>query len=146
MIWHAVEAIASVVTATGIFIGAIQLWLTKKINQTQFEDDLANHYREIIRMIPVEALLGRELTPDEAKEAHDGIYFYIDLSNEQVILRQNGRISQATWTIWRDGIKSNLSRAAFRKAWEEIKIAIPSDFSELRRLEKGDFKDDPKHW
>src|ERR1019366_5383187 len=127
MKWQAMEAIASVVTATGILIGVFQLWLTKKINQTQFEDDLDNHYREIIKMIPVKALLGKELTPEEAKEAHDGIYFYVDLSNDQVFLRQNGRISQATWTLWRDGIKSNLSRPAFRKAWEEIKIAAPND-------------------
>jgi hypothetical protein len=146
MIWQAIEAIASVVTAAGIFIGAIQLLITKKINQTQFEDDLIDHYREIIKKIPVEALLGRELTPDEAKKTQDGVYFYIDLSNDQVILRQNGRISRATWTIWCDGIKSNLSRAAFRKAWEEIKIAIPESFSELRRLEKSEFKEDPKEW
>jgi hypothetical protein len=146
MIWEAIRAIASVVTATGIFIGALQLLLTKRINQTQFEDDLVNHYREIIKMIPVKALLGRELTPEEAQKAQDGIYFYIDLSNDQVFLRQNGRVSQATWTLWRDGIKSNLSRAAFRKAWDEIKIAAPNDFSELRRLEKSDFKDDPSGW
>src|SRR5260370_9785186 len=120
MKWEAMEAIASVVTAAGVIIGAIQMWMTKKIDQTQFEDDLVDHYREIIRMIPVEALLGRELTPDEAKRAQDGVYFYIDLSNDQVILRQNRRISQATWTICRDGIKSNLSRGAFRKPCEEI--------------------------
>jgi hypothetical protein len=93
-----------------------KLWLTKKIDQTQFEDDLVDHYREMIKTIPVEALLGRELTPDEPKETQNGIYFYIDLSDDQVILRQNGRISKATWTIWCDGIKSNLSRVAFRKA------------------------------
>jgi hypothetical protein len=146
MNWEAMEAIASAVTATGVLIAAIQLWQTKKIDQTQFEDDLENHYREIIKMIPVNALLGEEPTPNETKAAHDGIYFYIDLSNEQVFLRQNGRIRQATWTLWRDGIKFNLSRAAFRKTWEEIKIADPKNFSELRRLEKSDFKDDPKDW
>jgi len=97
-------------------------------------------------MIPVEALLGKELTPGEVKENQKGVYFYIDLSNDQVILRQNGRINRATWTIWCDGIKSNLSRAAFRKEWEKIKIAVPDSFSELRRLEKTDFKEDPKNW
>lgn len=146
MIWQAIEAIASVVTATGIFIGAYQLLLTKRINQTQFEDDLVNHYREIIKMIPVEALLGKELTPAEADKARDGIYFYIDLCNDQVFLRQNGRVSQATWILWRDGIRSNLSRAAFRKSWEEIKTTVPRDFAELRQLEKSDFKDDPNEW
>jgi hypothetical protein len=94
----------------------------------------------------VNALLERKLTPDEAQKAKDSIYFYIDLSNDQVFLRQNGRVSQATWILWRDGIKSNLSRAAFRDAWQEIKIAVPNDFLELRQLEKSDFKDDPKDW
>src|ERR1700688_3514584 len=103
MNWPAIEAIASAATAAGIFIGARQLLLTKRIDQTQFEDDLVNHYREIIMMIPVNALLERELTPDEAQKAKDSIYFYIDLSNDQVFLRQNGRVSQATWILWRDG-------------------------------------------
>jgi hypothetical protein len=146
MIWEAIEAIASAGTATGVLIGAFQLYLTKKINQTQFEDDLDNHYRRIITIIPVNALLGTELTTVEAKEARDGIYFYVDLSNEQVFLRQNGRVSDATWILWRDGIKSNLSRPAFEKAWEEFKIAAPKIFLELRQLEKSDFKDDPKAW
>src|ERR1700687_3597727 len=134
MKWVAMEAIASVVTATGILIGAFQLWLTKKINQTQFEDDLDNHYRRIIKMIPVNALLGINLTPEEEKAARDGIYFYVDLSNGQVFLRQNGRVSDATWILWSDGIKSNLSRPAFEKAWEEFKIAAPNIFLELRQL------------
>jgi hypothetical protein len=146
MIWEAIEAIASAVTATGVGVGAFQLWLTKKINQTQFEDDLDNHYRRIIKTIPVNALLGSELTPEEAKEARDGIYFYVDLSNEQVFLRQFGRVSDATWILWRDGIKSYLSRPAFEKAWEEFKVAAPNTFLELKRLEEGEFRDDPKSW
>src|ERR1700719_976802 len=105
MIWQAIEAIASAVTATGVFIGARQLLLTKKIDQTQFEDELVNHYREIIMMIPVNASLERKLTPDESQKARESIYFYIDLSNGQVFLRQNGRVSQPTWILWRDGIK-----------------------------------------
>jgi hypothetical protein len=80
--WSALQAIASVVTAAGIIIGAIQLRLTKKINQTQFEDDLTKQYREITEMIPVKALLGEELTPEEFKEAQKGLYYYVDLSNE----------------------------------------------------------------
>jgi hypothetical protein len=28
----------------------------------------------------------------------------------------------------------------------EIKIAAPESFSELRRLEKSDFRDDPNSW
>jgi hypothetical protein len=146
MIWEVIEAIASTVTATGVFIGAIQLLLTKRINQTQFEDDLTKQYREITKMISVKALLGGELTTDEFEEDQKGLYHYIDLSNERVFLRKIGRVSQATWEYWRDGIKSNLSRAAFKQSWDQVKVAAPNSFSELRRLEKSDFKVDPTSW
>jgi hypothetical protein len=75
-----------------------------------------------------------------------GLYFYIDLCNEQVFLRQNRRVCGATWVFWQDGIRSNLGRPAFKKAWEDFKLAAPNSFRELRQLEKTDFKDDPASW
>ena len=71
---------------------------------------------------------------------------YIDLTNEQIFLRQYNRVSAKTWENWRDGIKSNLARPAFKRAWNEIKLRVPKSFEELRRLEKVDFKDDPLKW
>jgi hypothetical protein len=99
-----------------------------------------------MRAVPLKALLGAELTTEEFTEAQYGLYRYIDLCNEQVFLRQNARVCEATWVFWRDGIKSNLARPAFKKAWEDFKIAVPSSFGELRQLEKTDFKDDPAAW
>ena len=146
MYWEVVEAIAESVTALSVVVGVFQLWQTKKANQTQFEDDLTKEYREISKTIPIKALLGKELTTEESAEAQRGLYFYIDLCNEQVFLRQNGRVCRATWIFWQDGIKTNLARPAFKKAWEDFKLTAPKDFKELRRLEKSDFEDDPKSW
>jgi hypothetical protein len=61
-------------------------------------------------------------------------------------LRQIGRISKKTWVFWVDGIKTNLSRPAFAKGWEDIGRRSDKDFSELRRLIVEDFKSDPKQW
>ena len=94
----------------------------------------------------MKALLGAELAPDEMVEAEHGLYNYLDLTNEQVFLRQNNRIGPTTWIFWQDGIKSNLARPAFKKAWENFKNMDPKGFKELRQLEKSDFKDDPKSW
>jgi hypothetical protein len=146
MIWQMIGAIGESVTAIGVFVAVYQLVLTKKANQTQFEDDLTKEYREITRTIPLNALLGAELTIEESTKARDGLYFYIDLCNEQVFLRQNGRVCVATWIFWQDGIKSNLARPAFKEAWEVFKLAAPNSFNELRQLEKTDFKDDPASW
>jgi hypothetical protein len=68
------------------------------------------------------------------------------LTNEQIFLRQVGRVRKNTWQNWRDGIKSNLSRPTFHRAWEEIKARSNGSFQELRRLERENFKSDPANW
>jgi hypothetical protein len=44
-----------------------------------------------------------------------------------------------TWNNCRDGIKSNLSKLASRKGWEEIKRRAPENFQELRYSKIPDF-------
>jgi hypothetical protein len=141
-----VTALASVATAFGVGFAGLQIRLAKRQARTQFEDGLAREYREIAQRIPVKALLGEEIDDRDYGNALDELYHYIDLSNEQVFLRQNDRISSKTWENWCDGIKSNLSRPAFKKAWTEIKSRATESFNELRRLEASGFKDDPCKW
>ncbi|MGA2475165.1 MAG: hypothetical protein ABSF73_00950 [Terriglobia bacterium] len=146
MNWKIVEAIASCVTAGGVIVAFIQIWLARKQSVTQFEDEMSRQYREILKTIPVEALLGEELTAKELEEAENGIYHYLDLSNEEVFLRQNNRVSSETWRSWCDGIKANLSRKTFGKVWIKIKEKLPSNFLELQTLEDRNFKGDPRRW
>lgn len=142
-----IELSAAVATSTGVFFVVWQLWQTKKLALTSFEDQVACEYRLIARDIPASALLGKELqSDDERNKAREGIYNYIDLSNEQVFLRKIGRVSTETWEYWRDGIKSNLARPFFDKIWREVKEASPQYFQELCRLEREGFSSDPKRW
>jgi hypothetical protein len=110
------------------------------------EDDFGREYREIIRQIPVKALLGADLDEAEFQAAFQYFYQYVDLSNEQVFLRQIGRISPETWETWREGIEINLRLAAFKKAWEQVKAQAGETFTELQRLERSDFREDPLLW
>lgn len=147
MNWQAVEAIASGVVALGVFVAVFQLWQSKGQNITAFEDGLSRQYREIFKTIPVKALLKEELTQDEITRAKGGIYFYLDLCNEQAFLRYKGRVTKSTWKDWSDGIRLNLSLPEFEKVWKEIKLkAPPGIFGEFRRLEDSAFKDDPRSW
>ena len=141
-----VTTIASVATAVAVFFAWWQIRLAKRQAITQFEDSLGREYREIAQRIPVKALLGEEIEDKLYEEALDDLYHYIDLTNEQVFLRQNNRITLKTWENWCDGIKSNLSRPAFKKAWAEIKSRATESFNELRRLDASGFKDDPCKW
>jgi hypothetical protein len=143
--WEAVSAIATCIAALGVLFAIWQLWLSRSIAQLQFEDALAREYRELCTTIPASVFLREEFSEDEFRNTFDEFYRYIDLSNEQVSLRQNGRISQKVWVNWCAGIQHNLSLPAFARAWEEIKSKTPS-FKELRALEATSFSTDPKSW
>jgi hypothetical protein len=140
------SAIGSVGTAVAVLVAAWQVRKNTQQARTDFEDDLSREYRELARCIPVKACLGQDLGEEEFEQAFPMLYQYIDLSNEQIFLRINGRISKATWINWVDGIKSNLDRPAFSHAWALIKEGSQGSFAELRRLEENGFKDDPRSW
>lgn len=134
-----ISLVTGVATAIGVFFAAIQLRFSQENETTHFEDDMAREYREIIQRIPTRALLGETLSEEEFKQSFDEFYRYFSLSNEQVFLWNTGRIRPKTWAHWRVGIRSNLGRPAFRKAWDEIKGRVPeSEFGGLRRVESNE--------
>jgi hypothetical protein len=141
-----VTAVASWVMAISVLLAWRQIRLAKQQATTAFEDSMAKEYRELAAKIPTEALLGEDLNPEDFKKSFDEFYHYIDLSNEEVFLRQRNRITEKTWKYWLDGIKSNLSKPAFKRAWEEIKEKADGSFMELRRLEENGFEGDPPTW
>lgn len=141
-----IEPLASIATTLGVFLAWWQLRLSQRQAMTDFEDSLAEQYRDIVHELPVSALLGEEIGETEYKAALDDFYRYIDLSNTQVFLRATRRISDSTWTIWAEGIEQHLRRPAFARAWAEIKERAQDSFHELRRLEGSGFRSDPRAW
>ncbi|AYC32135.1 hypothetical protein D3880_06940 [Pseudomonas cavernae] len=140
-----ISALASVIAACGVFLAFWQLRISKNIAQLEFEDGLAKEYRELAAKIPTKALLGIDISEEEFQKTFDELYRYIDLTNEQISLRQRGRINKEAWENWLSGIESNLALPSFKRAWGEIKESSKS-FQELRRLENENFKIDPKSW
>ena len=70
----------------------------------------------------------------------------MDLTNEQVFIRTQGRVTDSTWKNWTDGIRTTLSKPAFALAWTEIKERSKSSFEELKKLETDGFVTDPRKW
>lgn len=136
--------ISSIAMTMAVGVAAWQLWLSRIQARAEFEDQLSREYREIVRRIPAEALLGVELNEDQAREALSAFLSYFDLTNEQVFLRKQGRIRKETWRQWRDGIRSTLERPAFMGAWRDVQNRSAGSFSELRTLEALGFEIDPR--
>ena len=146
------QDLASVATALGVIATAIGIFYTRSwLKHTQlqgvtsFEDGLNREYRELTRAIHPNVLLddANNLTEEQYIASFPALYHYLDLCNEQVFLRQQGRISDATWMSWRDGIQSNLHRQAFARAWADVQDRS-TNFTELRWLEQTQFAHDPR--
>lgn len=111
-----------------------QLRLLKMQSVTSFEDGLVDEYRDIAKDLPLDALLGVDMSPQDVAQALPAFYRYFDLCNQQAFLHGQGRIRAETWRLWKDGIVSNLRRPAFARAWAEIAAKAIGDFDELRAL------------
>ncbi|HKT47829.1 MAG TPA: hypothetical protein VJP87_09935, partial [Candidatus Acidoferrales bacterium] len=102
----AIDAISNCVVATGVFAALYQIRSAKEQDAVAFEDKLNIEYREIIRTVDVNVMLGDALP---AQNYLSSIYNYFDLCNEQIFLRQRGRVSDRRWDEWIDGMEGNFS-------------------------------------
>ena len=109
-----------IVGATGLLLTAWQLAVQARLSRSAFEDGFAKEYRAVIKTIPTKALLGRKLTHEERVRTLDDFYHYVDLCNEQAYLNETRRISKKAWKEWREGIKGNLGKPEFKRAWSYI--------------------------
>lgn len=132
-----IQTAASLATAVGVGITALQLWYTRKQAVTTFEDELTIQYRGIIEKLPVKALLNMPLTPQEMEGALPAFYLYIDLCNQQIFLWQQKRIRDKTFHDWIDGMEQHLRQPAFAEAWRQIDGCVPQRFEELRPYAKA---------
>ncbi len=101
-----IQTSIALVTAVGILFAWQQLKASKEQSRTQFEDSLAKECRELILKIPVKVFLNQDLTKKEYQDALPFFFNYIHLTNQQIFLRQEGRVSEVTWKHWQGGIKS----------------------------------------
>jgi hypothetical protein len=145
--WAAVvSAIANSISAIAVIFAMLQLLVTRRIAQMQFEDGLAKEYRELATRIPTKALIGAGLSPRQYEDTFDELFRYLDLSNEQISLRSRGRIRDQTWAQWSEGIHFNMKLPVFSRAWADVQQCAPTQFSELARFLSEDIGTDPKNW
>lgn len=139
-------AVSAVVTAVGVFLAVAQLRLTRRQARVAFEDTITREYRDIVRCLPVDALLtepGMHVKREDWWPHLASFYQYFDLCNEQYFLREQARIGADTWENWRNGMAGNFGRPHFAAAWDHVRDHAKPDFDELRRLAAADFSADP---
>ena len=73
------DTVASLATAIAVCIAAWQIWESRKLAQTSFEDGLDQQYRNLAMDIPVDALIGEPIKDNKKDELREIIYNYLDL-------------------------------------------------------------------
>ena len=119
------KAIVDLATPVSVFFAGWQLLMTQRQSRTTFEDQLSSQYREILRKLPIAAVLGDDLPDEQITQELPNFLHYFDLCNEQAYLKKKKRIRKATWLEWEEGILENLRRPAFAKAWGIIAQRAP---------------------
>ena len=131
----ALTAVGALATAAAVFVAIWQLRIAQAHARMAFEDDLSREYRSILAELPAHVFCtsNGEFALDH--ETMGAFYRYFDLSNEQLFLARQGRISPETVEQWQDGIRGNIQELpAFRAAWAEIGERVPNDFFEDLRV------------
>lgn len=136
-------AVGSIGTAIAVIVAAIQIRYATRQEKTEFEDSLAKEYRELLGQLSRSILLQDTVTDRDTNEKFVILYRYLDLSNEQVLLREKGRITKVTWNDWCAGIRSNLEKDGFKDVWNSVK---GKSFDDLKRLQDTDFVDPRRPW
>ena len=122
------------------------MWRNANQSKTTFEDSLTKEYREIIRKIPYKALVGDNVSDKEENIAFNEIFNYMDICNEQIFLRIEGRIRKNTWLNWQEGMKTNFSTQIFKLVSEDVFEKVENNFKELKKVQELEYNTDPKKW
>lgn len=140
MVLDIINAMAGVMTAAGVILVLIQMWVGAKKDRQNFEDGFVREYRELIAGLPMYALLGKSPVAPMTDDDLLPFYRYFDLCNQQAFMFEKKRIGKEVWADWLDGIKENTALPAFAEAWRLIKEQRKDSFNELRRLESNGFR------
>lgn len=60
------------------------------------------------------------LTEDERIDLARAIRRWANLCSQEYYLRGAGRVDEATWNIWKEGIENSMARRPFRDGWRMI--------------------------
>lgn len=134
-------AIGGIVVIVGGVFAIFQLWLMTRQGHRQFEHLYSQRYWVIMDRLSIEAQLGTSGTRKPRRSEQEALFAYVQLCEDEADMYEQGRVTRATWTIWKSGIDAMLSSA---QVGHIIDSAPHSRFDTLKRYRaEGDLR--PKY-
>ena len=126
--------IASIATAIGIMIAVGQLRQAQKQRVREFESLFLARYWELIDELPAKVALGFEGENEATESDLKAFAQYLRLCEDECEQRRLLWISTATWQVWADGMRFELSNGSFAALWRNHEHRFPTSFQHLRAL------------
>jgi hypothetical protein len=130
------SAFGSILTGSGAVLIIWQIRQRSDQFTKEFEDGLTKEYREIVDDAPTLAFLGERIDNTEFEgfdendgEFHDAVYRYLDLTNQQIHLRRDGRVSRSTWEDWDEGIREHLKQPEVARTFHNVNKIIDENYT-----------------
>lgn len=123
------DTLTSVLTVVGVGVACYQLWQTRVSLRDGFERSFFDRYQRIADGLPPQVLLGG--SSEEVPMDDWTFYKYFELCEEELYYRAHRRVSADTWRDWWYGIRQNMEKDAFAKAFARL-VADPNRQSTSR--------------
>lgn len=114
--------ISLIVTAVGVMGAWFSLRQSYRERLRQLESRYVERYWKILDQLSLDALRATAKTKNPKVSPCDerAIRSYIILCEDEVELRKNGYISDATYKEWTDGIRGQFLNPMFQKVWNQV--------------------------
>lgn len=125
-----IQNIASVITSAAIILVLIQLVGERSARHRSFESLYVQRYWTLadrIAKVSTDSSSPDTLNP----EVERACIAYLRLCEDQLELRENGHVTDATWTVWSWGMKQELKTPRYVTLLEE---QSPTELIQLREF------------
>jgi hypothetical protein len=113
--------IALVVSFAGAIIAMTALRLNYRQRLRQFEQMYVERYWNIIDRCSLTAVSTKSSTKDPSEDDQKAIRAYMRLCEEELMVRHEGWVSDATYKIWAESTCKMMTLPMFVKVWGEIR-------------------------
>lgn len=114
-----ISDIALIVTALGVIGVMFGLRQSYRERLRQFESLYVERYWKILDQLSLAAIKSSSaasVSPEDEKAIRN----YILLCEDELQMRQDGYISDSTYTVWADGMREQVGQPMFKKIWTEV--------------------------
>jgi len=119
------ETVAVTTAIVAVLALIYQIRIAKRQTQIQTFLIYTDRYRDVLRRLPPDIMSPHfnldDLVEARKEDTRRAILDYFDLCSEEFYLWSHSLVGKEVWRLWSEGMKSQISKDAFRSEWGTAK-------------------------